>query len=64
MTATKNHTMFKINTFFFALLLTKAGASTLRTDRQLSEQLFLTYEPQTDVTDHVSFAYERRAYVN
>ena len=48
--------MFKIKPLFFVLALGQATASTLRSEhRQLSEELFLTYEPQTTVTDHVRY---------
>jgi hypothetical protein len=40
--------MFKITSFLLALALSQTVA------RQLSEELFHTYEPQTSVTDHVS----------
>ena len=46
--------MFKFSSLFFALALSQASASTIRSGRQLSEELFLTYGPQTTVTDHVS----------
>lgn len=48
--------MFKIKPLFFVLALGQATASTVRSEhRQLSEELFLTYEPQTTVTDHVRY---------
>ena len=45
--------MLKFSSLFFALALSQASA--IRSGRELSEELFLTYEPQTTVTDHVSY---------
>ena len=45
--------MFKFSPLFFALALSQASA--IRSGRELSEELFLTYEPQTTVTDHVRY---------
>ncbi|CAB9527994.1 expressed unknown protein [Seminavis robusta] len=53
--------MFKINAFFLTLLLSQAGATPLRTDRQLSEELFISYEPQTAVTDHAAIDLDQQA---
>jgi hypothetical protein len=53
--------MFKIQTFLFALLLSQTSASSLRPGatanqhhRDLSFEYFLSYEPLTNVNDHVS----------
>lgn len=45
--------MFKFSALFFAMALSQASA--IRSGRELSEEKFISYEPQTTVTDHVRY---------
>jgi len=44
--------MFKLTAITVALALSQNSANTIRS-RELSEEKFISYEPQTTVTDHV-----------
>lgn len=50
--------MFKIKSLLFALLVSQTSANSLRS---LSEELFITYEPQTTVTDHAAIDLDQQA---
>lgn len=50
--------MFKITPLFLALLASQASASPIRS---LSEELFISYEPQTTVTDHAAIDLDQQA---
>lgn len=51
--------MFKVKSFLFALLLSQTNASSFL--RSLSEELFISYEPQTTVTDHAAIDLDQQA---
>lgn len=50
--------MFKITPLFLALLASQTSASPFRS---LSEELFISYEPQTTVTDHAAIDLDQQA---